>query len=63
MVSIAGGATTEDSADPELIVSFGVCRVCPLPDQACILVLKSQPHFVCRVQEVPIVERASASQR
>jgi hypothetical protein len=24
MVSIAGGATTEDPADPELIVSFGV---------------------------------------
>jgi hypothetical protein len=24
MVSIAGGASTEDSADPELIVSFGV---------------------------------------
>jgi hypothetical protein len=23
MVSIAGGASTEDSADPELIVSFG----------------------------------------
>jgi hypothetical protein len=24
MVAIAGGAATEDSADPELIVSFGV---------------------------------------
>jgi hypothetical protein len=24
MVSIAGGTSTEDSADPELIVSFGV---------------------------------------
>jgi hypothetical protein len=24
MVSIAGGAATEDSADPELIVSFGI---------------------------------------
>jgi hypothetical protein len=29
MVSI-GGVATEDSADPELIVSFGVCLVCPL---------------------------------
>jgi hypothetical protein len=60
MVSIEGVAT-EDSADLELIVSFGVCLICPLPAEVCILALKIYPHFVCRVQEDPIVERASAS--
>jgi hypothetical protein len=62
MVSI-GGATTEDSADPELIVSFGVCLVCPLTAQLCILVLESHPHFVCRVQEDPIVEPFSQKEK
>jgi hypothetical protein len=29
---LIGGVVTEDSADPDLIVSFGVCLVvCPLP--------------------------------
>jgi hypothetical protein len=58
IVSI-GGAATENSADPELIVSFGVCLVCLLPAQVSILDLEINPHFVCRVQEDPIVERAS----
>jgi hypothetical protein len=53
MVSIAGGAATEDSADPELIVSFGVCLMCPSP---------AHPHFICRVQEDLIVEQAGASE-
>jgi hypothetical protein len=61
MISI-GGAATEDSADPELIVSFGVYLVCPLPAQVCFLVLDSHPHFICRVHEDPIVERASTSE-
>jgi hypothetical protein len=62
MVSI-GGAATEDSADSELITSFGVrLVVCPLPAQVCILVLEIHPHFVGQVQEDPIVERASASE-
>jgi hypothetical protein len=39
MVSI-GGAATEDSADPQLIVSFGVCLVCPLTTQVSIIILK-----------------------
>jgi hypothetical protein len=56
MVSIAGGTATEDSADRELIVSFGVSFVCPLSAQACILVLESHPRFVCRVQEDSIVD-------
>jgi hypothetical protein len=60
MVSI-GGAATEDSADPELILSFDVYLACPLPAQACIVVMESHPHFICRVQEDSIVERASAS--
>jgi hypothetical protein len=38
MVSI-DGAATEDSTNPQLIVSFGVCVMCPLPNQVCILVL------------------------
>jgi hypothetical protein len=53
MASIAGGAATDDSADPELIVSFGVCFMCPSP---------AHPHFICRVQEDLIVERAAASE-
>jgi hypothetical protein len=61
MVSI-GGAATENSSDSELIVSFGVCLVCPLPAQVCILVLESHLHYVYRVQEDPIVEGASASE-
>jgi hypothetical protein len=53
---------TEDSADPELIVSIGVCLVCPLSDQICILVLEIHPRFVCRVEGDPIVERAAPSE-
>jgi hypothetical protein len=36
MVSIAGGAATEDSADPELIVSFGD-QYGDLRDSACVV--------------------------
>jgi hypothetical protein len=36
MVSIAGGAATKDSADPELIVSFGVQKG-DLRDPSCVL--------------------------
>ena len=46
MVSI-GGVATEYSADPELIVSFGVCVACPIPAQVCILVLESKSSSLC----------------
>jgi hypothetical protein len=49
-IASIGGVATEYSADPELIVSFGVCVACPLPAQVCILVLESHPHSVCRLQ-------------
>jgi hypothetical protein len=62
MILITGGAATEDSADPELIVSFGAWLLRPLPAQACIFLLENHPHLVYRVQKDPIAERASASE-
>jgi hypothetical protein len=51
MVSI-GGAATENSSDSELIVSFGVCLVCPLPAQVCIVDLEIHPHLFVESKKI-----------